>query len=94
MLHLALKTVDGLCHFLFLPLQTSLVVTQIAFFMPKQLINLFRKELDILHHVPEMFGMYGQIVDVFGCVVVGRDSAVVIGVWFFIKMRKSHVLYK
>jgi hypothetical protein len=53
--------------------------------MPKQLINLFRKELDILHHVPEMFGMYRHIVIVFGCIIVGGDSTDVIsGVWFFI----------
>jgi len=84
-LHLTLETVDGLCNFLFFPLQTSLVVTQIAFFVSEQLINLFWEEFDILHHVPEMFRMYGQIVIVFGCVVVGGDSAVVIGgVGFFI----------
>lgn len=62
MLHLALETVDGLPHFLLLSFETSLVVAQIAFFVPEQLINLFREELDILHHVPEMFGMDREIV--------------------------------
>lgn len=95
MLHLTLETVDGLCNFLFFPLQASLVVAQIAFFVSEQLINLFWEELDILHHVPEMFGMHGQIVIVFRCIVVRGDPSVVIGgIGFFIKMRKSHVLYK
>ncbi len=95
MYHLSLQILELLGHSDLLPLQTLLIVAQIALLKLEQLVDFFREEFHILHHVPQMLGMHGHIRSVSLEVGIGRVTSG----WrtahsFFVQMRKPHVVHK
>ena len=59
--YLVFEALDGLAHSVLLAFERLLEGAQVALLCAEEVVYLFWKQLDVLHHVPEVFGVDGHV---------------------------------